>query len=82
VLAIVLIIVGAVACVVLFVIGAVAPGRSRKAQRAVDMKLEALQGEAGAGGRQEGSARPFAKSEKATNKSARAGRKTRFKLPL
>ena len=42
-LAIVLIIVGAVACVVLFVIGAVAPGRSRKAQRAVDMKLEALQ---------------------------------------
>ena len=83
-LAIVLIIVGAVACVVLFVTGLAAPGRSRKAQRAVDMKLDTLQGEAGRAPGRLGKwlARPFAKSEKATNKSARAGRKTRFNLPF
>jgi len=84
VLAIVLIVVGGVACAVLFVIGVVAPGRSRKAQRAVDKKLGTLQGEAGRAPGRIGKwlAKPFGKSEKATNKSARAGRKTRSKLPL
>lgn len=84
VLAIVLIVVGAVACVVLFVIGLVAPKRSRKVQRAVDRKLDTLQGEsARAPGRlATWLAKPFGKSEKATNKSARAGRKTRSKLPF
>ena len=83
-LAVVLVVVGAVACVVLFVIGVVAPGRSRKAQRAVSKKLEMLQGEAGRAPGRLGKwlAKPFGKSEKATNKSARAGRKTRFKLPF
>ncbi|MDX6487928.1 MAG: hypothetical protein QOK13_543 [Gaiellaceae bacterium] len=83
-LAIVLIVVGAVACVVLFVIGVVAPERSRKAQRAVDKKLDLLEGEAGRAPGRIGKwlAKPFGKSQKATNKSARAGRKTRFKLPF
>lgn len=83
-LAIVLILVGAVACVVLFVIGLVAPRRSRKAQRVVLKKLEMLQGEAGRAPGRIGKwlAKPFGKSEQATNKSARAGRKTRFKLPF
>jgi len=53
VVAIVLIVFGAVAWAVLFEIGVLAPGRSRKAERAVDEKLEKLQGE---------SARPLAGS--------------------
>ena len=83
-LAILLILVGAVACVALFVIGVVAPERSRKAQRAVDQKLDKLEGEAtrGPGRLAKWLAKPFGKSEKATNKSARAGRKTRSKLPF
>lgn len=83
-LAIVLIVVGTVACVVLFVIGVVAPGRSRKAQRAVGTALETLQGESTRAPGRLGKwlAKPFGKSEKATNKSARAGRRTRSKLPF
>jgi predicted PurR-regulated permease PerM len=84
VLAIVLIVLGAVACLVLFVLGIVAPGSSRQAQRVINEGLETLQGEAArAPGRlAKWLAKPFGKSEKATNKSARAGRKTRSKLPF
>lgn len=83
-LAIVLVVVGAVACVVLFVIGVVAPRSSRQAQRAVNKGLATLQGEAARAPGRLGKwlAKPFGTSEKATNKSARAGRKTRFKLPF
>ncbi len=83
-LAIVLVVVGAVACVVLFVIGVVAPRSSRKVQRTVDAKLETLQGEAARAPGTLGKrlAKPFGKSQQATNKSARARRRTRFKLPF
>lgn len=82
--AIVLIVVGAVTCMVLFVIGVVAPGRSRTAQQAVDEKLETLQGASARAPGRLGKwlAKPFGKSERATNKSARAGRRTRSKLPF
>jgi hypothetical protein len=84
VLAIVLIVVGAVACAVLFVIGLVAPGRSRKAQRLIDRKLELLRGESTRAPGRLGKwlAKPLGKSEQATNESARAGRRTRHKLPF
>lgn len=81
---IVLVVVGAVACAVLFTLGVAAPRTSRRAQRAVDKRLETLQGEAQRAPGRLGKwlAKPFGRSEKATNKSARAGRKTRFKLPF
>ncbi len=83
-LAIVLVVVGALAYAVLFLIGVVAPRSSRKAQRAVDAKLETLQGDAARAPGRLGKwlARPFRQSEQATNKSARAGRRARFNLPF
>ena len=84
VVAIVFIVLGALACLVLFVPGIVAPEGSRQAQRVINEGLDTLQGEtARAPGRlAKWVAKPFGNSEKATNKSARSGRKTRSKLPL
>ena len=73
-----------VACVVLFVTGFLAPQLSKKPQYRIDRLLSKGIGKAGKAPGRLGKwlAQPFGKSEKATNKSARAGRKARFKLPF
>ena len=72
------------AALILFLVAFVAPRRSRRAQGKVDDTLESAQRKAG-----EASApltdlasKSFGNSRKATNKSANAGRKSRFKLPF
>ncbi len=73
-----------VVCVALLVLAFLVPALSRHPQRGVDRTLGAGQR---AGGKAPGplgrlAAKPFLKSRKATNKSARAGRRGRRKLPL
>jgi hypothetical protein len=72
------------ACVLLFLAGLVAPQFSKKPQYRIDKMLSKAVGKAGkAPGRTtKWIAQVLGKSQKATNKSARAGRKTRFKLPF
>jgi hypothetical protein len=72
-----------VICVVLFLLGLVAPQRAWRAQRDVDGALH--KGEDKAGDKAPDSLdgwvrKPFQTSRKATDKSAEAGRKSRFKL--
>ena len=73
----------AVVAIILFVLGVVAPRRSRRVQQAVDGTLER-------GKRAADQApnpvddlvrKPLEESEKATDKSSTAGRKARFRLP-
>lgn len=82
--AIVLIGIGGLACAVLFALGLVAPGKSRTAQNQVGKRLEEARGELQKAPGRLGKwlTKPFGKSQQATNKSARAGRKTRLKLPF
>ena len=72
------------ACVLLFVGGLVAPQLSKKPQYRLDRLLSKGAGKASKAPGRLGKwmAEPFGKSEKAANKSAGAGRKTRFKLPF
>jgi hypothetical protein len=74
-----------IACVVLFLLGLVAPRRAVRAQNDVDDAL--LKGEDKAGDKApdpvDGWVRkPFQTSRKATDESAEAGRKSRFRLPF
>lgn len=73
-----------VACVLLFVAGFLAPQLSKKPQYRIDKVFAKAAGKASKapGPLKKAIAQPFGKSQKATNKSARAGRKTRFKLPF
>ncbi len=73
-----------VACVLLFLAGFLAPQLSKKPQYRIDKVLAKAAGKASKapGPLRKVIAQPFGKSQKATNKSARAGRKTRFKLPF
>ena len=73
-----------VACVLLFVAGFLAPKLSKKPQYRIDKVFAKAAGKASKAPRpvKKAIAQPFGKSEKVTNKSARAGRKTRFKLPF
>ena len=72
------------ACVLLFVAGFIAPQLSKKPQYRIDKLLAKATGKAtnAPGPLRKVIAKPFGKSEKATNKSASAGRKARFKLPF
>ena len=72
-----------VLCVVLAVVGFIAPRLSRHPQRGVDKTMGA--GQRG-GGKLPGflgrwAQKPFSSSRRATNKSAGAGRRARGKLP-
>jgi len=71
-------------CVILFVAAFLPPQLSRKPQYRIDKLLAKAAGKAShaPGPLRKLIAQPFGKSEKVTNKSARAGRKTRFKLPF
>jgi hypothetical protein len=74
-----------VLCVVLFLLGFLAPRRALRAQNDVDHALFAGENKAGdkAPDAVDGWVRkPFRTSRKATDKSAEAGRKSRFRLPL
>ncbi len=73
-----------VVCVVLLVLAFLVPALSRHPQRGVDKTLSVGQK---AGGKAPGGLgrllqKPFSSSRKATNKSARAGRRGRGKMPL
>jgi hypothetical protein len=72
------------ACALLFAAGLIAPQLSKKPQYRLDKLLSKGAGRASKAPGRLGKwmARPFAKSQKAANKSAGAGRKTRFKLPF
>jgi hypothetical protein len=72
-------------CVGLFTLGFVAPGRGWRAQRNVDQAL--FKGEHKAGDKAPDAVvgwvrKPFQTSRKASDKSAEAGRRSRFKLPF
>ena len=72
-------------CVVLFVLGIASPWRGFLAQRGVDRALFKTEDKAGDNvpDAVEGWVRkPFETSRKASDKSAEAGRKSRFKLPF
>ena len=71
-------------CVLLFVLALLAPRLSRKPQRGVDRTLTAGESVAGTAPGKAGRwlAKPFSTSRKAADKSAGAGRKSRFKLPF
>jgi hypothetical protein len=72
-------------CVVLFLLGFLAPRRAVRAQNDVDGTLEKGEEKAGdtAPDAVDGWVRkPFETSRKATDTSAEAGRKSRFKLPF
>ncbi len=74
-----------IVCVVLFFIGLVAPGRGWRAQRDVDHALfkgEDKAEEKAPDALTDWVRKPFQTSRKATDKSAEAGRKSRFKLPF
>jgi uncharacterized membrane protein YqiK len=74
-----------VLCVVLFLLGFFAPRRAWRAQNDVDGALVKSEDKAGdkAPDAVDGWVRkPFETSRKATDKSAEAGRKSRFKLPF
>ncbi len=82
---VVVIAVTVILCVVLFLLGFLAPRRAVWAQNDVDDALEKGEDKAGetAPDAADGWVRkPFETSRKATDKSAEAGRKSRFKLPL
>jgi hypothetical protein len=70
-------------CAGLFFLGMVAPGRAWRAQRDVDdalAKSEAKTGDKVPDAMEGWARKPFQTSRKATDKSAEAGRKSRFKL--
>jgi hypothetical protein len=71
-------------CVLLFVLALLAPRLSIWPQKGVDKTLAAGQhtGSKAPGKAGRWLAKPFSKSRKATNKSASAGRKSRWKLPI
>ena len=72
-------------CVVLYLLGFVAPRRAWQAQRGVERALFRSEDKTGekAPDAVEGWVRkPFETSRKATDKSTEAGRKSRFKLPF
>lgn len=72
-------------CVVLFVLGFLAPRRAWRAQNDVDdalVKSEDKAGDKAPDGVDGWVRKPFETSRKATDKSAEAGRKSRFKLPF
>ena len=72
-------------CVVLFLLGVASPWRAIRAQRGVDRALFKSEDKAGdkVPDAIEGWVRkPFETSRKASDKSAEAGRKSRFKLPF
>ena len=72
------------AALVLFFLAFVAPRRSRRAQGKIDGTLESAQRKAADASAPltDLAARSFGDSRKATNKSANAGRKSRFKPPF
>jgi hypothetical protein len=81
----IVIVVTVVFCVVLFLLGFFSPRRGWRAQNDVDHALHKGEDKAGdkAPDAVDGWARkPFETSRKATDKSAEAGRKSRFKLPF
>ena len=81
----ILIVVTVIVCVVLFLLGLFSPRRGWRAQNDVDHALYKGEGKAGdkAPDALDGWVRkPFETSRKATDKSAEAGRKSRFKLPF
>ena len=72
-------------CVVLFLLGFVAPRRGRRAQHDVDDALykgEDTSGDKAPDAMDGWVRKPFEISRKATDKSAEAGRKSRFNLPF
>jgi uncharacterized protein DUF6411 len=74
-----------IVCVVLYLLGLVAPGRAWRAQRGVDRALfkgEDKTGEKAPDAVERWVRKPFETSRKATDKSAEAGRKSRLKLPF
>jgi hypothetical protein len=81
----IVIVVTVLVCVVLFLLGLVAPGRGWRAQRDVDhalFKSEDKTGEKAPDAVEGWVRKPFETSRKATDKSAEAGRRSRFKLPF
>lgn len=73
-----------VLCIALFVLALIAPRLSRHPQRGADrvFDLGARGGSKAPGRLGHWFAKPFTGSRKAADRSASAGRKSRFKLPL